>query len=238
MAIVNLSLQTGVIPSSLESAQLTPIIKKANLDPGSLTNYWPISNLNYVSKLMECTVTSQLSSCLTEKDLLEPCQLTYRPRHSTETALICVIGDLLMALDNHRPALLSLLDCSVALDLVSHRILLGCLEQCLWVSGSALQSYILYVTDRSQCVSIMGTKSPPSPLSCDVIQRLVIGPILFTIYTLPLVDIIRFHHAGFQVSADDSQLYLACDNTEPESVAHALLRLEACMMEADDIHQG
>ena len=47
-SIVNLSLQTGIISSSFESAQLTPIIKKANLDPESLSNYHTISSHNYV----------------------------------------------------------------------------------------------------------------------------------------------------------------------------------------------
>ena len=57
-SIVNLSLQTSIVPSSLKAAQLSPIIKKANLDPESLSNYRPISNLNYVSKLVERTCLS------------------------------------------------------------------------------------------------------------------------------------------------------------------------------------
>ena len=107
-AIVNLSLQTGVIPTSLKVAQLSPIIKKTNLHPESLANYQPISNLNYVLKLVERAVASQLSTYLTDNDFLEP-------RLSTETALISVMDDLLRALDGCRPVLLSLLDCCMAL---------------------------------------------------------------------------------------------------------------------------
>ena len=213
-AIVNLSFQTGAIPSSLKVVQLSPIIKKANLDPESLANYLPISNLNYVSKLVEHAVTSQLSAYLTEKDLFEPHQSAYRPRHSTETALISVMDDLLRALDNCRPILLSLLDCSVAFDLVSHQIFLDRMGQGLGVSRPTLMWFKSYLTDRSQCVSINTNKSAPSPLSCGVPQGSVLGLILFTIYTLPLEDIIHSHNAGFHLYADDSQQYLACDDTK------------------------
>ncbi len=128
-----------------------------------------------------------------------------------------------------RPVLLSLLDCFAAFNLVSCQILLGHLQQCLGVSGPVLEWFISYLTDRSQSVLIMGTKSSASPLSCGVPQGLVLGPILFTIYTISLGDIIWSHHAAFHLYADDSQLYLACDNTKPKSVDQALSRLEACI---------
>ena len=70
-------------------------------------------------------------------------------------------------------------------------------------------------------VSITGSESLASPLFCRVPQGLVLGPILFTIYTLPLGDIKHSHHAGFGLYGDESQLYLECDNGQPESVDQA-----------------
>ena len=79
--IVNLSLTTGKFPSSQKSTIITPLLKKAPLDPESLKNYRPVSNLTFVSKLLERMVAKQLHDHLSQH------QPAYRKRHSTETAL-------------------------------------------------------------------------------------------------------------------------------------------------------
>ncbi len=128
------------------------------------------------------------------------------------------MDDLLRALNDRRPVLLSLLDCSAAFDLVSNEILLDRMQHCLGISRPTLMWFRLYLTDCIQCVCIENNKSAPSALSCGVPQGSVLGPILFTIYTLPLGDIIHSHNAGFHLYADDSLLYLACYGTEAESI--------------------
>ena len=116
------------MPAVLKCAQLPPILRKSYLNLDLLSNYHLISNLNYVSKLVECTVASQVSVYLSQHGLLEPRQPAYRPLHSMETAIISLLHDLLVALDDRSPVLLSLIECSVALDLVPHPILLHYLE--------------------------------------------------------------------------------------------------------------
>ena len=49
---VNLSLRTGVVPASFKSAVVKPLLKKPHLDPGSLNNYGPVSNLPFLSKVL------------------------------------------------------------------------------------------------------------------------------------------------------------------------------------------
>ena len=51
--LANLSFTEGVFPSAFKCAQLTPIVKKAELDPSVLTNYRPISNLSNINKILE-----------------------------------------------------------------------------------------------------------------------------------------------------------------------------------------
>ena len=51
--IVNSSLKSGTFPTSLKQAIVTPIIKKATLDPNELKNYRPVSNIKCFSKILE-----------------------------------------------------------------------------------------------------------------------------------------------------------------------------------------
>ena len=84
--IVNLSLITGKFSSSQKSATITPLLKKASLDQESLKNYRPVSNLTFVSKLLEGIVAKQLHYHLSQHQLHEKHQSAFRKRHSTETA--------------------------------------------------------------------------------------------------------------------------------------------------------
>ena len=89
-----------------------------------LNHYQPISNLLYLSKLVERAVAQQLSDYMANNNLLEPLQLAYCKSHSTETAIIYVLNDLILALDSSDIVFVALFDCSAALDLVDHQILL------------------------------------------------------------------------------------------------------------------
>ena len=51
--IVNLSLATGVVPHTLKNACVVPLLKCQSLDSDVMGNYRPVSNLSYVSKIIE-----------------------------------------------------------------------------------------------------------------------------------------------------------------------------------------
>ena len=59
-AIIHSSLTTGTIPTSFKTAAITPILKKPGADPSNFNNFRPISNLPFISKILEKTVASQL----------------------------------------------------------------------------------------------------------------------------------------------------------------------------------
>ena len=84
--IVNQSL-TSIMPCSYKEAIFTPILKKPDLNTEDLKNYRPISNLSYVSKLIEKVVAKQITNYVSTNNLEEPMQSAYRESHSTETAL-------------------------------------------------------------------------------------------------------------------------------------------------------
>ena len=100
-SVVNESLQTGVFPQDLKEALVKPLLKKANLELID-KNYQPVSNLEFMGKIIEQAVTSQLTQHISENSLLEPMQSAYRSGHRTETALLRVRTDLLQAIDHKK----------------------------------------------------------------------------------------------------------------------------------------
>jgi len=99
---------------------VTPILKKSRLDEASPSSYRPISNLTVISKLLERLVSWQLVAYLETNHLLPTTQSGYRRGHSTETATICVLSDLLDAVDRGDTSALVLLDLTAAFDTVDH----------------------------------------------------------------------------------------------------------------------
>ena len=66
--IVNLSLSEGVMPDDLKFANLLPNVKNRSLDVEILKNQHPLSNLPFVSKVIEKVVDDQTTIHMTENN--------------------------------------------------------------------------------------------------------------------------------------------------------------------------
>ena len=124
LKVFNLLLESGHFPSSLKTAVLSPLLKKANLDHEVLANYRPFSNLKVISNIIEKVVAVRLPKYLEANQLNEPLQSAYKTFHSCETALVRVYDDILAAIDKRHCVMLLLLDLSSAFDTVDLDILL------------------------------------------------------------------------------------------------------------------
>ena len=223
--MINMSLVTGYVPQSFRVAVVKPLLKKPTLDSGILGNYRPISNLPFLSKILEKAVAKQLCDFLQNNNLFECFQSGFRAHHSTETALVKVTNDILIASDNGLLSVLVLLDLSAAFDTIDHHILLQRLEHLVGIEGAALNWFKSYLSDRSQFVNVNGKSSLREKVRYGVPQGSVLGPILFTLYMLPLGKIIRRHSMHFHCYADDTQLYLSMKPDEVDQLA----KLKACL---------
>ncbi len=111
------------VPECLKHASVTPLLKKQNIDVSDLGNFRPISNLPFISKILERVVFTQLHSFLEFNSLYETFQLGFRKLHSTESALLNVTNDIMLATDNGSAVALVILDLSSAFDMVDHTII-------------------------------------------------------------------------------------------------------------------
>ena len=157
-----------------------------------------------ISKIIEKVVAVRLQKYLEANQLNEPLQSAYKPFHSCETALVRVYNDILVAIDKRHCVMLLLLDLSAAFDTVDHDILLTRLYSKYSISGTPLEWFRSYLTNRSQFELIEGCSSQSRELKCRVPQVSVLGPILYVLYIAPLADILRFHEMQFHFYADDT----------------------------------
>ena len=218
---VNKSLSCGVVPQCFKHALVKPLLKKANLDPNCLSNYRPVSNLPFLSKVLERIVLKQFLQHLESHSLLEPFQSAYRKCHSTETALLRVVNDLLQASDSGHVSILSLLDLSAAFDTIDHDILIRRLHTTFGCSGTVLDWFTSYLSFRTQSV-LVGHASTPSALKCGVPQGSVLGPLLFTLYTQSLSTVICQSGHSYHFFADDSQLHNSSTPSDFPVLVHSL----------------
>lgn len=103
--------------------------------------------------------------------------------------------------------LIVLLDLSVAFDPVQHETLLSHLRSRFWVDGKALDWFASFLADRSQCVVMNGGVLSTFLLKQGVPQGSCLGPILFTLYTSNLFDIVERHLPSVHCYANNSVVF-------------------------------
>ena len=226
--IINASLCYGFFPDDFKCAHVNPVLKKSTLPKEELNSYRPISNLSFISKILEKVVANRLRSHIYKNGLSNVSQSAYKQFHSTETALLKVHNDINLNIDNGKVTALTLLDLSAAFDTIDHNILITRLSTWYGISGTALSWFTSYLTDRQQAIKIGNCFSDMLPTSCGVPQGSVLGPLLFTLYTTPLSSVIQGHNLDHHLYADDTQIYISL--TTPDA-CRSLNQLRDCLQD-------
>ena len=228
--VINHSLSSGVVPSIFKRAVVKPLLKKPFLNQNELKNYRPVSNLPFLSKVLERIVLSQLLAHLHHHNLLSAMQSAYRPRHSTETALLKMVNDILAALDSGNIASLVMLDLSCAFDTIDHHILLHRLHSVFGLDDVVLSWVSSYLFSRTQTILISDFQSEPIPLNFGVPQGSVLGPVFFIMYTQPLSNVIDKFGVSHVLYADDTQLY---DDSSVSDADSMIDKLQNCILDVN-----
>ena len=126
-----------------------------------------------------------------------------------------VLESLLAKSDQKLVSILALLDLSAAFDTLDHAILLRQLESTFGISGLALSWFESYLSDRTQSVVVDGLMSTP-----------ILGPVLFTLYSQPLSDVIACHSCDYHKYADDTEI---SDSAPPSDFTSAQSNTQTCI---------
>jgi len=183
--------------------------------------------------LIERVVANQLTEYLSANDLLPRFQSAFRTfdrNQSTETALLRVWSDMLMAADERKVTLLSLHDMSASFDCVNHLIMLRRLQVRVGIGNTALDWIRSFLSGRTQQVVYSDEQSVTSAMLFGVPQGTILGPLLYIPYATQLFDIIAQHRVNAHEYADDLQLYICVPPVEATIAADYL---DACLVDVE-----
>jgi hypothetical protein len=180
--LINESINLGIFPTCLKTANVIPIFKKG--DPTNLNNYRPISLLPVISKVFEKVLNNQLTSVI-DKGYIDENQFGFRANHSTEDAVIKFVDKIErdIALGKHVVSIY--IDVSKAFDSCDHDILLKKIGR-TGLDEVGLKLMASYLRDRKQLITVNGADGGYFLINIGVGQGTVLGPTLFKIYIMDL----------------------------------------------------
>ena len=158
---------------------MKPLFKKGSKTNPS--NYRPISLLPLISKIIEKLIHEQLSSFLSNNELLYNYQSGFWKNHSTESCLTFLYNEILNGFDQGLMTGMILVDLQKSFDTIDHDILLKKLSA-IGFSNHTIGWFKSYLSNRLFRVNLENCYSDPFNITYGVPQGSILGPLLFLIY--------------------------------------------------------
>ena len=202
--IINLSLNTSLVPNKLKIAKVIPLHKSGNKKLPE--NYRPISVLPALSKILERVAYEQIADYLENNKMLTSCQFGFRKRYNTELAVTLLTDNIRRAMDHGKLTGAVFVDLQKAFDAVDHSIILKKLPY-YGINGTELSWVKSYLQDRYQFVQCGNSKSSCQLVKYGVPQGSILGPLLFLVQINDLTKVVKA--CNIQMYADDTVIYVS-----------------------------
>ena len=176
--LINKTLQMGSFIEGWKTSIYKLLIKGQNL-PTTFKSYRLVSNIPFLSKVVEKVVLAQFQNHCNTNDLFPLYQSAYRQNFSCETSIAWIMVDLLQSFEDGKATAMLFMDLSAAFDTVDHGILSQVLSHTFNVQGTCLSWLETYLSPCWTKVYIGNDYSPAREIDCSVPQGSCLGPILY-----------------------------------------------------------
>ena len=172
-------------------------------------NHLLLPILSTFSKISEKLIYNRTQSLLEKHSFILPTQNGFRPAYSTSHAMIDTLTSTLDNMNVNNNTALQVLDIKRAFDTVNHDIMLNKINN-YGIRGIANKLIASFLANKKQCIFLNHTQSNYRYFKCGVLQRSVLGSLLFTVYINDLSSATNF---APRLYADDTCLILQNDST-------------------------
>ena len=225
--IINQSLTEGNFCRVWKVAIVRALLKKLGLELIN-PNFRPVSNLSFLSKVIERCMLLQISQHCNEYNLQPNYQSAYWENYSCKTAILGISNDILWAIEEQRITSLTTIDLLAVFDTANHDILLAVLNHKFGITDKALKWFDNYLHPRSHKVT-EGVYSHEKDLTVSVPQGSCTGAAIFNLYCSPLEEVVPpdLQLSGF---ADDDSIRNTFKASDRAAEKEAMSRVETCML--------
>ena len=191
--LVNKSLTSEEFLKDWKISIIKPLIKKETST--KLSNYRPINNLSFMSKVIERSTFKQLNNYLNTNKLVPTYISGYRQDYRTETALLKLCSYILNGMEHQELTCLIAMDLPAAFDMVHHNILLNVLSSYYNISNIALKWITPYLSGRQAYINVHNLDTDRHLMDFSVPQGSILGPVVVNLYASTLESHLRLNNS-------------------------------------------